>query len=207
MRGHYESVQDIVVDRACLTSMCGIRFIKYAEEIRIQFRWAVRRLSWYDLGFGEVSACVLVTQSCPALWDPVDCSPPGFSIHETLQARILEWVVIPFSRGSSQPRYWTWVSHIVGRLLSEPTGKSFELPYDPAIPLLGIHSEKIIPKDTCNPVFTAALFTKVRTWKQPKCQSTDEWIKSMSYTYIYIIEYYSPLKKNKPCHLQRCRWT
>ena len=69
--------------------------------------------------------------------------------------------------------------------MSEPTGKSFELPYDPAIPLLGIYSEKIIPKDTCNPVFTAALFTKVRTWKQLKCQSTDEWIKSMRYTYIY----------------------
>ena len=44
---------------------------------------------------------VLGTQSCPTLWDPMDCSPPGFSVHGILQARILEWVVIPFSRGSS----------------------------------------------------------------------------------------------------------
>ena len=52
-----------------------------------------------------------------------------------------------------------------------------ELPYDPAIPLLGIYPKKsIIQKDTCIPMLTAALFTTVRTWKQPKCPSTDEWI-------------------------------
>ena len=55
-----------------------------------------------------------------------------------------------------------------------------ELPYDPAIPLLGIYPEKtIIQKDTCTPVFTAALFTIARSWKQHKCLSTDEWIKKM----------------------------
>ena len=55
-----------------------------------------------------------------------------------------------------------------------------ELPYDPAIPLLGIYPEEtIIQKDTCTPVFTAALFTTARSWKQPKCPSTDEWIKNM----------------------------
>ena len=49
-----------------------------------------------------------------------------------------------------------------------------KLPYDPAIPLLGIYPEKpIIPKDTCTPMFIAALFTIARTWKQPKCPSTD----------------------------------
>ena len=53
-----------------------------------------------------------------------------------------------------------------------------ELPYDSAISLLHIYLEKtIIQKDTCTPVFTATLFTKARTWKQPKCPSTDEWIK------------------------------
>ena len=57
-----------------------------------------------------------------------------------------------------------------------------ELPYDPAVPLLGIQPEKtIIGKSTCTPMFTAALFTIVRTWKQPKCPSTDEWIKKMWY--------------------------
>ena len=56
-----------------------------------------------------------VAQSCPTLCDPVDCSPPGSSIHGILQARILEWVAISFSRGSSWPRDQTWVSHIAGR--------------------------------------------------------------------------------------------
>ena len=57
-----------------------------------------------------------------------------------------------------------------------------ELPYDPAIPLLGIYLDKtIIQKDTCTPVFIAALFTTAKTWKQPKCPSTDQWIKKMSY--------------------------
>ena len=63
-----------------------------------------------------------------------------------------------------------------------------ELPYDPAIPLLGVYPEKpVIQKDTCTPTFTAALFTIVRSWKQPKCSSTDEWIKKM--WYIYTMEY------------------
>ena len=50
-----------------------------------------------------------VAQSCPTLCDPIGCSPPGFSVHGILQARILEWVVIPFSRGSSPPRDQTWI--------------------------------------------------------------------------------------------------
>ena len=58
---------------------------------------------------------VLVTQSCRTLCDPVHCSPPGSPVHGILQARILEWVAIPFSRGSSRPKDWTLVSHIAGR--------------------------------------------------------------------------------------------
>ena len=56
-----------------------------------------------------------VAQLCLTLWDPVDCSPPGSSVHGILQARILEWVAISFSKGSSRPRDWTRVSHIAGR--------------------------------------------------------------------------------------------
>ena len=59
-----------------------------------------------------------VAQSCPTFCDPMDCSPPGSSVHRILQARILAWVAIPFSRGSSQPRDWTQVSGIVGRLFT-----------------------------------------------------------------------------------------
>ena len=71
-----------------------------------------------------------------------------------------------------------------------------ELPYDPAIPLLGIYPEKtIIRKDKCTAMFIATQFTIARTWKQPKCPSTGEWIKEMWYT--YIMEYYSAIKRNK----------
>ena len=71
-----------------------------------------------------------------------------------------------------------------------------QLPYDPAIPLLGIYPEKtIIQKDACIPMFIAALFTISRSWKQPKCPSTDEWIKKM--WYIFKMEYYSAIKKNE----------
>ena len=56
-----------------------------------------------------------VAQLCPTLCDPMDCSPPGSSIHGIFQARILEWVAISFSRGSSRPRDQTQVSCIAGR--------------------------------------------------------------------------------------------
>ena len=71
-----------------------------------------------------------------------------------------------------------------------------ELPHDPAIPLLGIYLNKtMIQRDTCTPVFTAALFTIANTWKQPKCPLTDEWIKKT--WYIYTMEYYSATKRMK----------
>ena len=73
-----------------------------------------------------------------------------------------------------------------------------ELPYDPAIPLLGIYLQKtktLIWKDACTSVFIAALCTTAKTWKQPKCPSTGEWIKRM--WYIYTMEYYSSIKKNE----------
>ena len=71
-----------------------------------------------------------------------------------------------------------------------------ELPYDPAISLLGIYPEKTtFQKDTCTPMFIAALFTIARLWKQPKCPLTDEWIKKM--WYIYTMEYYSAIKRNE----------
>ena len=73
---------------------------------------------------------------------------------------------------------------------------NIEVPYDPAIPLLGIYPEKtIIRKDTCTPIVIAVLFTIAKSWKQPKCPLIEEWIKKM--WYIYTMEYYSTLKKNK----------
>ena len=75
-----------------------------------------------------------------------------------------------------------------------------ELPYDPAIPLLDIHTEETrIERDTCSshvfitPMFIAALFIIARTWKQPRCPSADEWIRKL--WYICKIKYYSAVKK------------
>ena len=78
------------------------------------------------------------------------------------------------------------------RLLKE---LEIELPYDPAIPLLGINTEETrIERNMRTPVSIAALFILARTWKQPRCPSADEWIRKLGY--IYTMEYYSAIKKN-----------
>ena len=96
------------------------------------------------------------------------------------------WTVahqIPLSMGFPRQEYWS------GKKLE------IELPYDPVIPLLGIHTEETrIERDTCTPMFIAALFIIARTWKQPRCPSAGKWIRKL--WYIYIMEYYSAIKKN-----------
>ena len=70
-----------------------------------------------------------------------------------------------------------------------------ELPYDPAIPLLGIQTKETrSERDTCTPMCIPALFTIAGTWKQPGCPSADEWIRKL--WYIYTMECYSAIKKN-----------
>ena len=103
-----------------------------------------------------------VAQSYLTLCDPMDCSPPGSSLHGIFQARVLEWGAIAFS--------WRTVWRFLNKL-------EIELPYDPAIPLLDIHTEETrTERDSCIPMFIAALFIISRTWKQPRCPSADEWI-------------------------------
>ena len=81
---------------------------------------------------------------------------------------------------------------IVWRLLKK---LKIELPYDPGIPLLGMHTEDTrIDRITCAPMFIAALLIIARTWKQPRSPSADEWIRKL--WYIYTMEYYSAIKKN-----------
>ena len=75
--------------------------------------WKIN-LKRYILLYSNMLCCCLVTHSYPTLCNPVDCSPPGFSVHGDSPARILEWVAMPSSRGSSQPRDWTHISHIAG---------------------------------------------------------------------------------------------
>ena len=83
---------------------------------------------------------------------------------------------------------WKMVWRVLKKLGIKPL-------YDPAIPLLGIYPEETkIERDTCIPLFIVALFTVARTWKQPRCPSTDEWIKKL--WYIHTMEYYSAIKRN-----------
>ena len=90
-------------------------------------------------------------------------------------------------RGITQPLWGT-----VWRFLKK---LEIELPYDPAIPLLGIHTEETrTERNTCTPMFIAALFIIARTWKQPRCPSADKWIRKLRY--IYAMEYSSAVKKN-----------
>ena len=82
--------------------------------------------------------------------------------------------------------------------------QEIELPYDLAIPLLGIHTEETrIQKDTCTPMFIAARFIIARTWKQPRCPSEVKWIRKL--WYVYTMEYYLAIKKN-PFESVLMRW-
>ena len=85
-------------------------------------------------------------QSCLTLWNPMNCSPPGSSVHGILQARILEWAAIPSSKGSSQPRDWTHVSCIACEFFTpEPPGK--------LSPLLRLYV-LVRPSTHCNLLFS-----------------------------------------------------
>ena len=94
----------------CLRKPCvwclARRHIEYISAVSV-----IQAAKWLCLGLKAAVKCVFVTQSCPALCDPMDCSPPGSSVHGILQARRLEWVAMPFfSRGFSWLRYRTQVS-------------------------------------------------------------------------------------------------
>ena len=102
-----------------------------------------------------------------------------------------------WSKGMLLHCWWEWkliqpLWKTVWRLLEK---LGIKPPYDSAIPLLGIYPEETkIEKNTCIPLFVAVRFTIARTWKQPRCPSTDEWIKK--WWYIYTMEYYSAIKRN-----------
>ena len=143
--------------------------------------------------------CAKSLHSCPALCDPMDCSP--------LQLLCL-WDSSGKDTGMGCCVLLQGISLMQGsnlRLLHYQAGSlSLRAMYDPAIPLLGIYPEKtIIKKDTYTPVFMAALFTVARTWKQLRCSSTDEWIKKVWCVYTHTqthaqtaLKYYSARKRN-----------
>ena len=145
-------------------------------------------------------------QLCLTLCNPMDCSPPGSSVDGILQAILLEWVAISFSNA------WKWKVKVkvkslsrVG-LLATPCTAAHQAPpsmgfsrqeYWSGVPLPSpdIYPEKTtIQKDTCSPMFIATLFTIARTWKEPRCPLTDEWIKMW---HIHTMEYYPATEKNE----------
>ena len=88
-----------------------------------------------------------------------------------------------------------WYSHHGEQYGDSLKKLGIELPYDPAIPLLGIHTEETrTERDMFTPMFIAALFIVARTWKQPRCPSADDWIRKL--WFIYAVEYCSAIKKN-----------
>ena len=98
-----------------------------------------------------------------------------------------------------EPSYCCWECKLVQQLWRTEwrflKKLKIELPYNPAISMLGIHiNETRIERDMCTPMFTAALFTIARTWKQPRCPLADEWIRKL--WYIYTMQYYPAIKKN-----------
>ena len=102
-----------------------------------------------------------VTQSCLTLCDPMDYSPPGSSVPEVLQARILEWVAISFSRGSSQPRDQTWVSCTAGQLFTLwATREAYGINLNPSNSL-----SHMLPLRVCSPVSSSL-------WPYVTCDSS-----------------------------------
>ena len=100
-----------------------------------------------------------------------------------------------------------WYSHRRKQHRRFSKNEKIELPYEPAIPFLSIYLKKLktlTPKDICTPMFIVALFTTVKIWKQPKCPSTDKWIRKR--WYIYTMESYSAIGRMKVPHLQQYGW-
>jgi len=96
---------------------------KYLECVSVIFQ--IKHAKW-NLLFGWGQSWIIINsswkmkaQSCPTLCNPMDCSPQECSVHETLQERILDWVAIPFYRGSSCPKDWTWISYTECRFFTD----------------------------------------------------------------------------------------
>ena len=112
-----------------------IQTFQFNWEYKLETLKTLEKLYW-------MCACVLVTQSCPTVCNSMDCIPPGSSVHGILQARILEWVAIPFSRGSTQPRslalqadplpFEPWGKHILS--VGENKRNYNDVSYFPALP-------------------------------------------------------------------------
>ena len=139
---------------------------------RLCIKWQKGQVSSQDFFlFGSVAKLYLI------LCDHIDCSLPGSSVHGTFQAKILEWVTISFSRGSSDPGIES--ASLMSPVLTGgffTTSSTWESPCTQPI-----NSSPNSNLKRCIPMFITALLTIVKTWKQPKCPSKDEWIQKIKY--------------------------
>ena len=105
---------------------CHFKAINWQHFFSIAQSWSFEKKNFFWKTCVYYLVKVIVTPLCPALCNPTGCSPQGSSVHGLLLARILKWVVILFSRGSSWPRDWNWVSPSLQAdcLLSESPGSS-----------------------------------------------------------------------------------
>ena len=152
-------------------------------------------------GHKELDMTEVTQPTCTVLYD--------LRLVESLYVELQEWRANckVIHRFSMEGWYWPLYPNVQGSTVVQSPrceysacqslnvscqiGKPYKsLGYDPAIPLLGIYPEETqTEKDTCTPILTAALFTVARTWKQPRCPLTDDWIKKL--WYIYTMEYYT----------------
>ena len=129
-----------------------------------------------------VCACVhLVAPSFPTLWDPMDCSPPGSSVLGILQARILEWVAMPSSRGSSQPRDLTQLSCIAGGFFTNWATRE-------------VH-EYLSGQPIPSPGDLGWATREAKRWGQPKCLSMEKRVRKI--WSLHTMEYYWAIKGMK----------
>ena len=110
----------------------------------------------------ESGVKALVAQSCPALCDPMDCSLPGSSVHGILQTKILKWVAIPFSRGSSQPRDRTQVSCIASKFFTIWATRESESETAPSCPTF---CDCSLPSSSIHGIFQAKVLEWVAIWE------------------------------------------
>ena len=126
-------------------------------------------------------------QSCLTLCDPMDCSPPGFSVHGILQARILEWAAMPSYRGSFRPSDWTCVSCLLcwqtGSVPLAPPGKALWLPYTIAISPQVVHireTKMYVHTKACTQMAITVFLILSPIWEQPKWPPAHEWINNQA---------------------------
>ena len=147
-------------------------------------------------------------QSCPALCDSMDSSPPGSSVHDILQARMLEWVIMPYSRGSSRPRYQTWVSCISciasGSFSSEPLGKAPSL-YHPTWLVLCLR----LPESCLgsgNPKSKLLMMqSSISHWASPVAQTVKN-SPAIRETWVWSLGREDPLEKGMATHSSILAW-